>query len=51
MLRIKPTVLGGLLFCLSFGTMSSFAAPQVGSDDSSTLNTSSFSENNTVVRW
>ena len=53
MLRLNShTVLSGLLLCLSFGTMSSFAAPQAGaSGDLSALNTSSFSENNSVVRW
>jgi hypothetical protein len=31
--------------------MSSFAAPQAGSGDSIAVNSSSFSENSTVVRW
>jgi hypothetical protein len=53
MLRITShPVLSGLLLCLSFGTMSSFAAAQasVGADLSAP-NFSSFSRNNNVVRW
>ena len=46
------TVLSGLLLCLSLGAISGFAAaPSAASGDSSVMNTSSFSENNTVVRW
>jgi hypothetical protein len=53
MLRITShPVLSGLLLCLSFGTMSSFAAAQASvSADLSAPNFSSFSRNNNVVRW
>ena len=53
MLRITShPVLSGLLLCLSFGTMSSFAAAQASvSADLSAPNFSSFSRNNNFVRW
>jgi len=53
MLAINPrTVLSAFLLCLSFGTMSNFAAAQAGTNgDLSAPDSSSSSENNTVVRW
>jgi hypothetical protein len=48
----SSTVLSGFLLSLSIGAVSSVAAPpQAISSDSSAANVSSFSENNTVVRW
>jgi hypothetical protein len=53
MLRITSHPgLSGLLLCLSFGSMSSFASAQASvSADLSAPNFSSFSRNNNVVRW
>jgi hypothetical protein len=53
MLRINSRkTLSGLLLCLSFGTMSSFAAPQAGTNgNSSALNTSSSGGSSTNVKW
>lgn len=53
MLRITShKALSGLLLCLSFGTVSSFAAPQAGTNSNlSALNTSSSGVSGTNVKW